>query len=60
MSWIKSDYCTECDGEGFVRMKTFDTGEYAEFENFQCEECERLHRLEVRADIRMDEIKEGN
>lgn len=45
MSWLKSDYCTECDGEGFVRMKTFDTGEYAEFENFQCEECERLESI---------------
>lgn len=59
MSWLKSDYCTECDGEGFIRFKSHETEEYVEYDSEQCEECERLHLLEVRADMRMDAIKEG-
>lgn len=57
--WIKSDYCNECGGDGYYQRLTHDTGEYQEHEKEQCEECERLHLLEIRADRRMDEIKEG-
>lgn len=57
--WIVSDHCTECDGEGFIRFISHDTGEYREYEVDQCPECERLHELEVRADIAQDKAK-GN
>jgi hypothetical protein len=58
--WIVSDHCTECDGEGFVRFVSHDTGEYREYEVDQCEECERLCELERRADIDHDRFKEGD
>lgn len=46
--FIKSDYCRECGGEGFIRTtQHVDEGE-------QCEECERLHALELRADRLQD------
>lgn len=51
--WIKSDYCQECGGEGFVVVN------HKENEIDQCEECERLHALELRADRLQDEMK-GN
>lgn len=61
--FMKSDYCTECDGEGKVfigfkvgfdpkRMGQFDIDEFE-----QCQSCEELHRTEVRADRMMDEMK---
>lgn len=48
--FLKSDYCQECSGEGYV--------EYND-EPEQCEECERLHRLELRAD-KMQDIMKGH
>lgn len=48
--WLKSDYCTECDGNGYV---------IEEENEEQCAECEHLHRMEVRADIQHD-IDKGN
>jgi hypothetical protein len=55
--WIKSDYCQECSGEGFVKNLTHRTEEYAEYETDQCEECERLVEIERMADIAADEAK---
>lgn len=57
--WVKSDYCNECGGDGFLNHLTHDTGEYKEYEKEQCEECERLVDLERRADIAQD-IAKGN
>lgn len=56
--WVKSDYCTECGGEGFYTHSTplFDD---VQIEEEQCPECERLHELEVRADIAQD-VAKGN
>lgn len=51
--FIKSDYCTECDGEGFVWLRH----EQGDNDKDQCFECERLHTLEVRADRLHDEAK---
>lgn len=62
--FIKSDYCTECDGTGKVfigfdigfdpkRMEKFDIDKFE-----QCESCEELHEKEVRADRMFDELKE--
>lgn len=53
--FIKSDFCTECDGEGFIWLHD----PYTASKKEQCFECERLHRLEVRADRLHDEMK-GN
>lgn len=44
--FIKSDFCTECEGVGHV-------------EEEQCAECEYLHDLERKADIKQD-IAKGN
>jgi hypothetical protein len=52
--FIKSDYCTECCGDGYFEYAYKDTG-LPFFE--QCEFCEDLHLAEVRADIRHDMMK---
>jgi len=49
--FLKSDLCQECGDEGFFPLNK------DEWE--QCEECEYLHRMEIRADIRLDELKEN-
>jgi hypothetical protein len=56
--FIVSDYCGDCDGEGYFTRATqlFDDVQY---ENFQCETCEELHQQEIRADRLHDEMKEG-
>lgn len=46
--YVKSDYCTECDGDGV----SHDDGR-------QCLSCETLSRVEARADRLLDEMK-GN
>lgn len=51
IEFIKSDYCTECGGTGFIWVKPT--------RQEQCESCEDLHEQEIRADILMDSIKEG-
>ena len=51
-SFIKSDYCTECDGDGYTWSHHENPA--ADSEKKQCEECERLHALEVKADIYSD------
>lgn len=51
--FIKSDFCTECDGVGYV------THQFEGIIFEQCESCEELHRQELRADRMMDEAK-GN
>lgn len=60
--FIKSDYCTECEGEGFIVYSyvtpLFD-GAQMETDHEQCPECEFLHQQEVRADRMHDEMK-GN
>lgn len=48
--FVRSDYCTECEGVGFV---------FEEDKKEQCAECEHLHEQELRADRMMDEAK-GN
>lgn len=53
--WIKSDYCTTCDGEGYVWVHDH----FSDSEKEQCAKCEHLHRMEVRADIQHD-IEKGN
>jgi methionyl-tRNA synthetase len=59
--YLSSAYCTECGGIGYRIEKTWtcpSTG--AKHEDLeQCEACEDLHRMEVRADRMMDELK-GN
>ena len=55
--WIKSDYCHECGGEGFIWLHH--ENPLADNDKEQCEECERLHQLELRADRLEDEAK-GN
>jgi hypothetical protein len=56
--FIKSDYCHECDGEGFVsyRVDLFDDWT---IEKEQCPECEHLHKQEIYAD-RMHDLAKGN
>lgn len=56
--FIKSDFCHECDGAGYVTYKTllFDD---VQIEKEQCESCEELHKQEIRADRMHDEMK-GN
>ena len=54
--FIKSDYCTACDGRGF-RIEKTSHGLPNELE--QCESCEELHQQEIKADRLEDEIK-GN
>lgn len=51
--FIRSDYCLQCDGIGFVVISKED--ECQELE--QCEECEELHRKEVKADLLHDILK---
>jgi hypothetical protein len=55
--FIKSDYCRECDGGGFVWLHH--ENPLADSEKEQCQSCEDLHRAEVRADNMMDAWKEG-
>lgn len=42
--WLKSEFCTTCEGDGFVKFKSHETEEYAEFETEQCAECENLEK----------------
>lgn len=51
--FIKSDYCTECGGEGFIWL--YHENPLADSEKEQCESCEELHQAEVRADRMQDE-----
>jgi hypothetical protein len=53
--FIRSEYCYECDGLGYLVVKRNDHSE--EFE--QCYECEELLQQELRADILHDILK-GN
>jgi hypothetical protein len=55
--YIKSDYCTECDGEGFVYL--IHENPSADNDKEQCAECEELHQQELYADRLHDEMK-GN
>jgi hypothetical protein len=57
--YIKSEFCLECGGEGFVKFISHQTEEYAEYETGQCAECEELHKQEIRAD-RMHDLAKGN
>lgn len=57
--WIKSEDCTECDGEGYIKFISHQTEEYVEHEKDQCQECERLVEIERRADI-YEDISKGN
>lgn len=60
--FIKSEYCTECGGEGFITYSyitpLFDDTQL-ETDHEQCPECEHLHRQEVLADRLEDEMR-GN
>lgn len=55
--FIKSDFCTECDGEGFVWLRHENPA--ADSEKEQCAECEELARLEWKADL-AHEIAKGH
>jgi hypothetical protein len=57
--YIKSEFCTECDGEGFIKFISHQTEEHVEYETDQCAECEELHKQEVYVD-RMCDIAKGN
>lgn len=46
--FLKSDYCTDCNGDGKADDGT------------QCQSCEELHEQELRADRMMDSWKEGD
>lgn len=56
-NWIKSEFCTECDGEGYVILHHENPA--ADNDKEQCAECEHLAELEKRADRLEDEIKEA-
>lgn len=53
--FIKSDFCTECEGEGFVWLRH----EQGDNDKEQCAECEELARLEYKADL-AHEIAKGH
>lgn len=58
--FLKSDYCGECGGEGFIKFATSPKdSSFTEYEIEQCEECERLHRAESYADL-MHDMAKGN
>lgn len=59
--YLRSDYCTVCDGNGYRIEKTAScpaTGNLI-IEYEQCEECEELHEQERRSDLQHD-IDKGN
>jgi hypothetical protein len=54
--------CRECHGEGSIRFKMFDTGEYAEWETVECDAClkrEEDFAKDQRLNHDIDELK-GN
>lgn len=56
--FIKSDYCPECEGCGYIYLHH--ENPLADSEKEQCEVCEELHRQEILSDRLQDEFKEGN
>lgn len=65
ITYIKSDYCTECDGSGRASVGTRPVFNHKSMEIFdadimgQCESCEDLHRQELLAD-RLEDAAKGN
>jgi hypothetical protein len=55
-NWLRSDYCTDCGGKGYIEENH--EAPYG-WQEYQCEQCEELHEKELQADILQDEIKEG-
>jgi hypothetical protein len=55
--FLKSDYCTECDGLGYYEEYSQQTAYLVTSMKYQCPSCEELHQKEARADILEDELK---